>query len=201
MLTQFPLLANSLSEQDLNSLTFADLHYMYGIGESQSTGSGRNKEYSYRHSVKTEVGNIEENHWCKLMEQLIKRSDEKWLLDALIQWGQEHNYARASPSDIRKEALQLHSHRIFDDPQWVCFLPFNRRFRPDALADAHIVRVVNECCGLPGEVTQEQVDRAHGDSISCPHCGRWSSFSICPINTDAKVSGSFDQIPPWADVE
>ena len=29
-----------------------------------------------------------------------------------------------------------------------------------------------------GTVTQEQIDRACSGQISCPHCGRWNSFTI-----------------------
>lgn len=189
MLKKFSDLPNDLAKRDVDSLTFDDLRYMYGIGESLSTGSGRNKEYSYRNSVKTKVGNIKEQHWCRLMEQLIEHSGERWLLDALIQWEKEHNYAKASPADIRKKALQLHSYRMFDNPQWVCFLPFNRRFRPDALEGAHIVWVVNECCSLPGEVTQEQIERGCAGTVCCPHCGRWSRFSICPTPAEEDCNG------------
>ena len=43
---------------------------------------------------------------------------------------------------------------------------------------ALVVTVINECCGKPGEVTQEQIDGACTGTVACPHCGRWSSFSI-----------------------
>lgn len=110
------------------------------------------------------------------MEQLIEKSGEQWLQDALLQWEKEHNYAKSSAAELREKALELHSARIFDNPEWVCYIPFNKRFRPDVLEQAHIVTVVNECCGLPGEVTQEQIDRAYNKTVACPHCGRWSPF-------------------------
>ena len=34
------------------------------------------------------------------------------------------------------------------------------------------------CCPEAGAVTQEQIDRACSGQISCPHCGRWNSFTI-----------------------
>lgn len=174
---------NSASVLDTaSSMSFATLRWKYGTGIDTSTGNGYYKKVSYRHGVMTELGDIEESIWYQLMEQLIEKSGEQWLLDALVQWEKEHNYTRATPATIQKKALQLHSARIFDNPQWVCFLPFNRRFRPDALDGAHIMTVVNQCCGLPGEVTQEQIDRSYDDTIYCPHCGRWSRFSICPAS-------------------
>ena len=79
---------------------------------------------------------------------------------------------------MRHKALQLHISRIFDNPRWVNFIPFNREYRPEVLEHANLVTVINECCGKPGEVTQEQIDGACTGTVACPHCGRWSSFSI-----------------------
>ena len=61
---------------------------------------------------------------------------------------------------MRHKALQLHISRIFDNPRWVNFIPFNREYRPEVLEHASLVTVINECCGKPGEVTQEQIDGA-----------------------------------------
>ncbi|WP_313529291.1 hypothetical protein [Anaerotignum sp.] len=166
----------SFLAHDLERLTFENLQYHLSLGQSTSTGSGRNKEYTYKHGVRTPLGVIEETEWYQLMEQLIERSDEQWLLDALIQWEKERNYTRATSADLRKEALRLHSSRIFDKPKWVYYIPFNRQYRPDVLRRAHIVTVINECCNLPGEVTQEQIDCAYAGMVFCPHCGRWSTY-------------------------
>ena len=38
----------------------------------------------------------------------------------------------------------------------------------------------------PGEVTQEQIDGAQKGEVCCPHCGRWSTFSILS-----------EELPPW----
>ncbi len=129
---------------------------------------------------------MEEHIWCRLVEQIAQRDSEMWLVDALAAWEKAHNYTCISPSEIREEALRLYSVRIFDQPEWVHYIPFNCRFRSGILAGAHIVTVVNDCCKKPGEVTQEQIDRAYGGTVACPHCGRWSTFSI--------VSG---KEPPW----
>ena len=112
------------------------------------------------------------------MEAVIERENEVPLLNALIQWCNEHNYVSASVSEMRKEALQLHASRIFDNPQWIGFIPFNAKYRPEILNTANIVFVRMTCCPEAGAVTQEQIDRACSGQISCPHCGRWNSFTI-----------------------
>ena len=58
------------------------------------------------------------------------------------------------------------------------FIPFNAKYRPEILNTADIVFVRMACCPEAGTVTQEQIDRACSGQISCPHCGRWNSFTI-----------------------
>lgn len=184
-----------------DSLTFSNLRWRYETGLDTSTGKGTYKKVSYRNGVMTDLGDIEITLWIKLMEQLIEKSGEQWLQDALFQWEKEHNYAKASAARLRESALQCHSSRIFDDPKWVCFIPFNKHFRPHVLEQAQIVTVVNECCGLPGEVTQEQIDRANYGSVSCPHCGRWSMFAILKETDSPESEDTNEEIHqppgPW----
>lgn len=179
---------DSLDGIDLSTISLSDVRWQIGSGIAISSGSGRDKKYRYRNGVITNIGDIEEHIWYQLVEQIAQRDNETWLVDALAVWEAEHNYTRRSPAQIREEALELYSMRIFDQPEWVVYIPFNRRFRPDVLDGAHIVTVINDCCKKPEEVTQEQIDRAYGGTVACPHCGRWSTFSI--------VSG---EAPPWED--
>lgn len=169
---------NTLSGINIDQLSFKDIRWQYGVFHPTSTGSGRDKQYSSWSGVQTSLGEIEEGLWYQLAESLIQMAGEQELLDALTDWGSRHNYTKASSQEVRKEALRLHARRIFDDPRWVSFLPFNREYRPEALESARIVTVVNVCCGKPGEVTQEQIDASYNGTVACPHCGRWSEFSI-----------------------
>ena len=120
---------------------------------------------------------IDKGVW-QAAEALIQKAGEQKLLEALTDWESRHNYAKDSARTVRHKALQLHISRIFDNPRWVNFIPFNREYRPEVLEHASLVTVINECCGKPGEVTQEQIDGACTGTVACPHCGRWSSFSI-----------------------
>lgn len=169
---------DNASDIDPASITFTSLRWHYGTGIAISSGTGIYKKSGYRNGVMTDLGDIKESTWCELAEKLIQDSHEQWLLDALFLWEQEHNYAKKSKAELRVEALYAHIRRIFDDPKWAYFIPFNRRFRPAALEHAHIVTVITDCCGLPGEVTQEQVDHAYGGYIFCPLCGRSSLFKL-----------------------
>lgn len=161
---------------DLTSIDFPDIRWLHGVFYCNSSGFGRDKKYHPWSGVKTDLGEIEEKAWCQIAEALINRKGESALLKSLIEWETNHNYAHASKKVVRKEALQLHVARLFDNPLWVHFVPFNRQYRPEVLETAHLVTVVNECCNTPGEVTQEQVDQSANGMIACPCCGRWSPF-------------------------
>lgn len=169
---------NSYTEVDAATVSFSDLKWRYGTGIDTSTGKRWYKVHSYRYGVMTKLGDIEVSVWYQLMEQLIERENEQWLLDALIQWKREHGYQKRSASELRKEALQSHSHRLFDRPEWVDFVAFNKQHRPEVYAQANIVAIINECCGLPGETTQEQIEHAHEGAVHCPYCGLWSKYVI-----------------------
>ena len=165
-------------ERTLDSITWDEIRWLLGIFRCDSSGSGRNKQYHSWRGVKTKLGEIEESAWYKLAEALIERDHEEGLYEQLLEWETEHNYANSSKQDLRGEALCKHSMRIFDNPGWVDFVPFNRRYRPEALVSAHLVTVVCECCNLPGEVTEEQIDSSYNGTVHCPYCGRWAPFKI-----------------------
>src|SRR5699024_12113715 len=74
-------------------------------------------------------------------------------------------YTTLFRSEIRREALQLHTSRIFDNPQWVGYLPFNKRYRPEIWDAANIVFVRMKCCPKPGAVTQEQRSEEHTSEL------------------------------------
>lgn len=101
---------NSLSGIDIPSLDFEDIRFMYGTGVSESDGFGRYKKRSLRKGVQTQIGDI----WYQLAEQVIGQHGEKWLLEALEVWCREEMHYPRYGFDLHKEALELHSHRIFD---------------------------------------------------------------------------------------
>lgn len=179
-------LIDSVEQIDLDVITFLDIHWRYGTFRPYSTGSGRDKKHFSRSGVATPIGDVQEDLWYQVAEYIAKREGEEWLVDALTQWNKEHNYMKASPSELRKDALHSYARRIFDDPQWVCYVPFNRQFRPEVLESARIVSIVTDCCGIPGSVTQAQIDWAQHGQVCCPHCGRWSIFSVLS-----------EESPPW----
>lgn len=169
-----------LEEIDLATVTYAEMEWKYGTGVGITTGQGAYKKHSYRSGAMAELGDIEEHIWYAAMEYIIQREKEESLLNALIEWERKHGFSR-NEKERRQEALVKHSMRLFDRQEWVGYIPFNRKYRPEVLAQADIRHAIFDCCDMAGEVTQAQIDRAYIGTISCPHCGCWSTFTVLGI--------------------
>ena len=93
----------------------------------------------------------------------------------------EHNYSNQTETQLKQKALELHAGRIFDDREWVSYIPFHQRFRPQELEKAVLMWIETECCKRPGQVTKEQREKAvrMNERIICPHCGRLSGYRLC----------------------
>lgn len=159
---------------------FAELRLHYRTGRSYLIrGSGRNKVFGYRNGVMTDLGDLELSDWIGRIKALISRFGEQEIYENLLQWLKEHNYASESLQDLQLNALEIHSMRIFDDPEWVGYILWNRRFRPDALDESALIWIETECCHKPGQTTKEQIKRAYQGRVYCPHCGRHSAYTEC----------------------
>lgn len=164
-------------------VTFETLRVRYGTGRSYLIHTeGRHKVYGYRKGVMTGLGDLELKEWRRLATELVETSQEQQLYRNLLEWGKEHNNCSRSDSELEIETLELHMGRIFDDPLWVGYIPFNRKYRPEVLDPSRLVWIKTECCGKPGEVTKERLEYEDG-RVPCPVCGRWSEFQLC---TDEK---------------
>lgn len=165
---------NSLNGIDTTKLTFDDIRDMYGVFRSESTGYGRNKTYTTRSGVQTKIGNIRTDIWCLLAEQLIERAGEEDIQNRLVEFVNLMPFMqKSSKSDRKLKSLQLHISRIFDEPSWVAFIPFNESFRFEALEGVEMVEVITSCCRIQGRVTRTQI---RDDFVCCPYCGRFALF-------------------------
>ena len=118
----------------LETVTFKQLNHKYGTGRSFTIVTAHEKKSRYRNGIMTEVGDIEESVWMQAVEYLIKRDNEnelhknlrEWLKDTLPGWFK-------TDRDLTLYALKLHSARIFDEPKWVDYIAFNKKYRPSIL--------------------------------------------------------------------
>lgn len=171
------------TELDAEKLTFEDLRCHFRTGRSYViSGTGRDRKTGYRTGIQTDVGDIEVSEWKMLMKDLIRRSDEEILYELLFQWVSQTMLWLHTKQEQELEALELHAMRIFDNPLWVDYIPFNRKYRPEVLASAKLVWIQTDCCRTPAQITQEQLEKNTSNTygVPCPLCGRWSAFHVCP---------------------
>ena len=118
------------ADQLADSVTFEDISVHFFTGRSiLLSGSGRDKKYSYRSGVMTDVGDIELSRWRELVHGLIEKAHEQTLHEQLLKWVKDCCPFQHTREEIETYALELHASRIFDNPKWAAYDEFNRRYR------------------------------------------------------------------------
>ena len=117
----------------VSDLSFSDLRVHYFTGVSvRRLGDQHSKSSGYRNGVMTGIGDLEFPVWETLVRDLIHRSGEDELLNSLIVWLEGAPWLRTK-REVELYALELHADRIFDNPDWVDYVTFNRKYRPGIL--------------------------------------------------------------------
>lgn len=159
--------------------TFEELCSKGGIGRAiLLSGTGRDKKYGYRHGVYCKLGDIERSEWMRLMKDLIERSGEDQIHRQMLCWHKEHSYLKETSEQIAFSVLIKHSMRLFDDQQWVEYLKFNQRYRPDVLENVAVARVRSACCQRDFLTTQALLDSSYNGTTCCQICGRWAEYEV-----------------------
>jgi hypothetical protein len=120
----------------VNELSFSDLQFRFATGRAIKKASDKgSKATGYRQGVMTGIGDVELSVWKMLIEDLIKRSGEEKLLMSLMEWASESCPWLRGMSEISLYALELHSSRIFDNPNWIAYREFNQKYRKEYAVD------------------------------------------------------------------
>ena len=171
----------------MSELTFENLRVHFGTGRAYTiSGKGRDRVMGYRIGKQCNLGDIEVSEWMKMVRALITEKGEQELHQQLLTHMKEHNYAKSTKAELEEEVLELHASRIFDNPLWVDFIPFNKRFRPEVLETVKLISVMPECCKKAGFLTDARYRERdpYCDENFCPHCGRWTKISLVDIKKD-----------------
>ena len=118
------------AEQMVESLEFEDLRVHFFTGKAiLLSGSGKDKKYTYRSGVMTDVGDIELSKWRELVHGLIEKTHEQVLYEQLLKWVKDCCPFQHTREEIETYALELHASRIFDNPRWSAYGVFNQQYR------------------------------------------------------------------------
>jgi len=152
---------NNLSEIDLANIPLPQIRARYGTFRAGRAGG--------RAGVQTAIGDVLEKVWYEAVERIALREYESWIVDCLEEYF-KRDPCPTTRREARREALDLYASRMFENEMWVGYIPFNRKYCPDAIKGKQFVTVIAECCNKPGEITRARFDS--GDTI-CPVCGRF----------------------------
>ena len=161
-------------------ITLPKLRCKYGTFQVRRDGTDRlgRKKYNNRIGIQTDLGDLEIHLWSSLLRKAIEQSGEKALYNHLLAWQKQHNFVKQSKEELEEQTMDLFAGRIFDNPLWVDFVPFNRKYRPDYLATIDMVTVVNTCCRKPYQIPSERYEQIQGKDSCCEHCGRHGPFQL-----------------------
>ena len=167
-------LIDSISGIDLATVQPEQLRRMHGTFRCNSTGSGRDKKYSYRHGASTPIGDIEDSVWKTAAEAVVKRDGLEQEVTQILPYV---SFASDTSAENRISAINAVFSGLYKDTLWVSFVEYNLNYHPELLVDAELVEVIPLCCNRAGQITADRLyyDR-YSQTIPCPHCGRFSPF-------------------------
>lgn len=158
-------------------MTFAELAPQYDVMRGVTKVKNGRKDSALISYVKIRAGEIERQQWQGMVRELIRETGEEELFQYLLEWTRERILWLKTEKERENYALELHTSRIFDDEDWVGFVPFNRKYRPERFASAGLASVTTECCGKECITTLTQLKNGNG-VVCCPFCGRFSAYKM-----------------------
>lgn len=127
-------LIDKIEDINLAEITFGSIRKMYGTGRSFTTANSQGEKKShYRNGCMTAIGDIEESVWKQTVRHLIIRENETELFRNLKSWLKDSKMMFRDANELEDYALDLHAARIFDRPDWVGYVDFNTKYRPEIL--------------------------------------------------------------------
>lgn len=167
---------DSLDQLDLQKLQYKDLKARYGTGRAYSEGSGRNKKSWYRTGVMTKIGDIRLDVWIQAAQALIAKNDDEDLLSAVMEY-RENDYSIPMHKDTKLvECLKDVLSRLVDNPEWIGFVPFNSKYRPELMKQVEIVKIFPACCNKWCDIPEAQILSSYDGRVHCPLCGAYTDY-------------------------
>lgn len=126
------ILIDRIEDINMAEITFSSIRKMYGTGRAFTFKNYRGeKSVHYRHGCMTAIGDIEKSVWQQIVRILISEKNERELFQNLKSWLKDSKIVFRDENELDDYALQLHAERIFDCTEWVDFVGFNTKYRPE----------------------------------------------------------------------
>lgn len=179
------IIIDSVEQLGNAKLTFIGLSKKFGTFRTYNDGTDRlgRKKHRSRVGVLTDYGDIEVTLWCELVHKLIDEHGEQKLFNHVKVWFMKERKWLTDKQEIERNALELHAYRIFDNPLWVDFVPFNEKYRPEVLEQTELVWVVNDTDPKPQRIPREKMERDNVTDFTKNTCGVWIEC-VPPMESD-----------------
>ena len=155
-------------------------------GESASLNWDESEIYRNPNGCMTALGDLEISEWREMITELIAYRSEQELQKQLYEWCAEHTPWLHGKSEITDYALECHAARLFDDPLWADYIPFNRKYRPNVLDSAELIWAKTACCGTTQQFTVPQYQKICGQNFFCRTCNEWTTLIPTKQNSRRK---------------
>ena len=169
-------LIDKLEQLDLQQLSIGDLHWIHCTGKGLTIGSGRNKKHFFRRGIQTPIGDIELSVWIKAAEYIVERDGLQEELEQLLSFASASIGSSCSRELIHARHLDMCLSKIYRNPSWVGFIPYNERYHPELLENTPMVEVIMGCCETVCTIPKAQI-HDENQTAHCPVCRRWASFT------------------------
>lgn len=183
---------NDLAAIPLATVKPEALHYQGNTHRTQSKGKGRDKITSSRNGIQTPMGDIKEDVWFKAAEAIIHRDgldDELKHMVAFSMGG----LPRSFRNEYYKRALDTVLLGGYRSPLWYGFIDYNRKYHPELLGTARLVKVRTDCCGAEATFTEEWLTVEYGrEHVHCPVCQAWTTYHRITGGEEVAVDASAD---------
>lgn len=164
---------------DVKKLTCEDISPHYGTGQAATVMKRYEKVSVYRKGIGTNVGDIELSVWREIVRRIIERDHETDIFNNLLEYIKEDTVIHRNKEEQEHEALELYARRIFEEEEWLGFVPFNERYYPERLKTTEFVKVRFSCCGEITTMTRARAEWSPGKKGGCPKCKCYAEYEIC----------------------
>lgn len=165
------LTIDSINQLDLKELKYEDISPGPRTGRAYSEGRGRNKKSWYRTGVMTKIGDIRLDVWIQAAQALIEKNGDEELLKAVMEYRKNDFFHTMTNEEKLTKCLNNVVSRLIDRPEWVGFIPFNAKYRPEKLEQVEIVKILTACCNEWCDIPLAQILNSPAGRIRCPLCG------------------------------
>ncbi len=119
-----------------DNLSYEDIRVHFGTGQFVRDHSSQDKKAGhYRNGMMTKVGDIEQSQWIEVAERLIHEKGDWEMFLKLKTWYKTTTAFFRNEKELHVYSLECFVAGIHNSSEWVDYVDFNKKYRPELLSD------------------------------------------------------------------